>query len=74
MIVVHGGSPFLAASTPYGVTELLDGPVAPTQNSQLKKLDQPVVLHLRCDAGQVIEVACSQASVEAALGPFARTS
>ena len=71
VIVVYGGSPFHAASTPYGVTELLDGPVAPTPNSQLKKFGQPVVLRLRCDAGEIIEVACSQSSVEAALGPFA---
>lgn len=70
VLVLHGGSPFLAAATAHGIAELSDGPRDAPPDHRLEKFDRPVVLHLRGDSGDTLELVCPASSVEVALGPF----
>lgn len=66
--------PFLIATTPYGVTDMLEGPAISASDPRLKRMAQPVSLLLRTDSEDVIELVCPAASVETARWSFGSAS
>jgi hypothetical protein len=72
VLVLHGGNPFLIATTPYGVTEVLDGRLPVGSASRLKRMSRPTALQLRTDSGALVELVVPTDSLALARGPFGR--
>jgi hypothetical protein len=72
VLVVHGGNPFLIVTTPLGVVETQGQPELPDpmEEKHLKRVEDPVMLRYRLDSGALIELVCTKADVDRALGPF----
>ena len=72
VLVIHGGSLFLTRTLPLGVVEMVGQPEPPNPTvDHLKRIEDPLMLRFRLDAGADIELVCTTAEVGLAQGPFA---
>jgi hypothetical protein len=71
VLVVHGGNPFLIQAMPLGVARLASDPEpADPTAKHLTRVKDPVSLRYRLDSGAEVELVCTRAEVNSALGPF----
>lgn len=69
VLVLHGGNPFLTRTILCGIVAAEGGP-SEIDPGAVKRIDDPVAVRFRHDAGGTVEVVCARSDVKALLGPF----
>ena len=69
VFVLHGGNPFLTRVTLCGI-ESMEGVPSDVPPDSGKRMDHPVAVRFRGDAGATVELVCSRSDLGQLLGPF----